>query len=344
MLGTFIADAGKVTEYSIHVDTAIPVGATRLLAVNTANGRYMSFILPKERLLTGEKLYSFGALSDTHQGTRYGEESLSLQRLINAGKILSQKGAILVGINGDIANDNIEREYYLHGEAIKEIFAFDPTMPIYTVSGNHEAKYTGFSREWYLKYTRNVVDYKTTLTPVFADDNDLDFVVEMPDGSVIIFLHQIYYDYGKTTSRLMDDSQLDWLGDRLEQYKDKKVFLFFHSQMQGKVGDFNGVDALTMLPSTEDYKRLDAYFKQYTNVVFFNGHSHGSFDTIFLEKYGDRIFNTYGGEYATLAHIPSLANSSLGYIVHVYEDCVVFEGYNFSKEQSFAYATFIIEK
>ena len=57
-----------------------------------------------------------------------------------------------------------------------------------------------------------------------------------------------------------------------------------------------------------------------------------------------RIFNTYGGEYATLVHIPSLANSSLGHIVHVYEDCIVFEGYQFGKEQTFAYATFIIEK
>ena len=160
----------------------------------------------------------------------------------------------------------------------------------------------------------------------------------------MIFLNQIYYDYGKTTSRLLDDAQLDWLGARLEQYKDRTVFLFFHSQMQGKVGDLNGNDALIMRTDTEDYKRLDAYFKQYTNVVFFNGHSHGSFDVVFSEKYGDRIFNAYDGEYATLVHIPSLANSSLGHIVHVYEDCIVFEGYHFSREQTFAYATFIIEK
>ncbi|MBE6699200.1 MAG: hypothetical protein E7584_03040 [Ruminococcaceae bacterium] len=345
MLGSFVANAGKVNKYVISANVAIPTGATHLIALNTSGGRYVySFTIPEEHRLTSKELYLFGALSDTHQGTRYGEESVSLERLINAGQILSQKGAILIGINGDIANDNVEREYVLHSEAIQSIFKTNSQMPIYTVSGNHEAKYTGFSREWYLEYTRDVVDYQTDLDPIFTDGNDLDFFVEMPDGSVIIFLHQVYYDYGTPTSRLMDDYQLDWLGDRFEEYKDRTVFLFFHSQMQGKVGDLNGNDALIMRTDTEDYKRLDAYFKQYTNVVYFNGHSHGSFDVVFSEKYGDRIFNTYGGEYATLVHIPSLAQSQLGHIVHVYEDCIVFEGYHFGKEQTFAYATFIIEK
>ena len=115
--------------------------------------------------------------------------------------------------------------------------------------------------------------------------------------------------------------------------------------MQGKVGDFNDYStSLEMTTNTEDYKRLDAYFKQYTNVIFFNGHTHNSFDLIFSEQYGDRLIDTYGGEYATLVHLPSLAQSQLGHIVHVYEDCIVFEGYHFGNEKAFAYATFIIEK
>jgi hypothetical protein len=143
----------------------------------------------------------------------------------------------------------------------------------------------------------------------------------------------------------MDDYQLDWLGDRLEQYKDRTVFLFFHSQMQGKVGDFNdNSERLDMCTYTEDYKRLDAYFKQYTNVIFFNGHSHNVFTAALDETLLDRVINTYNDEYATLVHLPSLAHSQQGHIVHVYEDCIVFEGYHFGNEQTYAYATFIIEK
>ena len=86
-------------------------------------------------------------------------------------------------------------------------------------------------------------------------------------------------------------------------------------------------------------------FKEYTNVIFFSGHSHNSFDIVFDAERSSRVINTYGGEYATLVHIPSLAdNIADGYIVHVYEDCIVFEGYEFENDEAFAYATFIIEK
>ena len=345
MLGSFTARVGKVTDYVLHENTAIPAQATRLMAVCAFDYRYTyEFDIPKERLLNSQSLYTFGALSDTHQGTRYGDESLSFDRLIDAGKILSKKGSIFIGINGDIVNDNTESEYILHAEAIKSIYAVAPNLPVWCSSGNHESKNIGFAQEWYFQYTRGVVDYQTDLTPIFTEDNELDFVVEMPDGSVVIFLHQIYYDYGKSNSRLMDDTQLDWLGERLEAYKDRIVFLFFHTEMQGKVGDFNGSDALVMGADTQDYRGLDAYFKQNTNVIFFNGHSHGNFDILFSAEYGDRIFEDGKEEYATLVHIPSLAQSQLGHIVHVYEDCIVFEGYDFAKEQAIAYATFIIEK
>lgn len=346
MLGSITALAGKLTTYSIYQNTAIPAGATRLIAVSS-NGVQCtySFAIPEAKQFRAQKLYTFGAVADTHQGTRYGEESLAYNRFVNAGKILSQMNAILIGICGDISYENIEREYYLHGEAVKEIYEYDPTMPIYTVTGNHEAKYTGFSREWYFKYAREIVEYQTEYKEILTDDNDLDYVVELPDGSVIIFLHQVYYDYNQANSRLLDDYQLDWLGDRLEEYKDRTVFLFFHSQMQGKVGDFNdNSERLDMCTYTEDYKRLDAYFKQYTNVIFFNGHSHNSFSQVLEEDLADRVINTYNDEYATLVHLPSLGQSQTGHIVHIYEDCIVFEGYHFGNGETFAYATFIIEK
>ena len=346
-LGSFEAYAGRLINYTINRYTAIPKGATRLMAVNvTGIGKTYSFDIPEERLFTAEELYTFGAISDTHQGTRYGPESLSYDRLVNAGRVLSEKNAILVGIDGDITYINLEFEYVLHADAVKEIFEFAPDMPIFTTTGNHESRDPyPFSKEMYLKYTRDLVEYDSDFSCIYSDGNDLDYVVELPDGSVIIFLHQVYYDYGKPDSRLMEDYQLDWLGNRLEQYKDSTVFLFFHSQMQDKVGDFNSNDSrLDMGPQTEDYKRLDAYFKQYTNVIFFNGHSHNNFEIVFSEQYGDRLIDTYGGEYATLVHIPSLGQLQLGHIVHVYEDYIVFEGYHFGNEKAFSYATFIIEK
>ena len=60
------------------------------------------------------------------------------------------------------------------------------------------------------------------------------------------------------------------------------------------------------------------------------------------------------GTYATMVHIPACSTPrvligsgdgrSEGYIVRVYEDCIVFEGYEFVIGETFAYATYIIQK
>ncbi len=349
-------------EVTIQSFTAIPKGATRLLAVSGDGDVVYSYTIPEERLFTEEELYTFGAISDTHQGTRYGATSIPYNHFINAAKVLYDKGAITVGICGDFSYDNIESEYVLHAEAIQEIYQYAPDMPIFTTTGNHESKYTGFSYDWYMEYTRGVVDYDSDLTYSNFGKDNLDYVVELPDGSVMIYLHQIYYDYGKSTSRLLDDHQLKWFEERLEEYKDRTVFFFFHTFMDEQVGDATSSGneyGLPMISSTVEYKKFDELFKKYKNVVYFSGHSHWAFDSQLVEaKPGktndDKNIDNKDGTYATMVHIPACStprvlvgsgdNRSEGYIVHVYEDCVVFEGYEFVKGETFAYATFIINK
>ncbi len=362
-------EANTISRMTVQSFTAIPEGATRLLATDGSSNVVYTYSLPEERRFTGEKLYSFGAISDSHMGTRYGSSVIPYDHFVYAVKVFQKKNCSLVGICGDISYDNILSEYQLHEKAIKECYTFAPDLPIYTVAGNHESKYTGFSREWFLRYTRNVVAYQTELLPEFTPDNDLDFVIELPDGSVMIYLNQVYYDYGKTNSRLLTDAQLDWLGERLEEYRDRTVFLFFHTFLDEEVGDGTSIGggeySLPLISTTEDHKRLTEYLSKYKNVVYFSGHSHQSFDTMFLSpkpgktNYDVNIDNK-DGSFATMVHIPSVAaprvlsekNSSQinatdrseGYIVHVYEDCIVLEGYDFVGEETISYANYIIEK
>ncbi|MBQ8432966.1 MAG: metallophosphoesterase family protein [Clostridia bacterium] len=369
MLYSDAFEQGVTAEVSIQSFTAIPEGATRLLVCNRSGEVVSSYDLPEERLFTRTALYSFGAISDTHQGTRYGPTSFAYERTLHVLKTLADQGVSLVGICGDITYVNEEFEYILHAEVIQEFYRYAPRVPVYTVSGNHEAKFTGFSKLWYQTYAQNAVTYDTDLKPIFSDGNDLDFVVELPDGSVMIYLHQIYYDYGKKTSRLLDDSQLDWLGARLEQYQDRTVFLFFHTQLDDEVGDatsIGGVEgSLSLIAGTVDHTRLTEYFTKYTNVVYFSGHSHFPFDVQFVTpKAGKTNYNknidNKNGTFATMVHIPSAAavseisdestsskannQRSEGYIVYVYEDCVVFRGYDFVGQQTVAYANYIIQK
>lgn len=356
-----------LSEVSIQSFTAIPKGATRLLAYNGKNVLSYSFDLPESKQFKETQLYSFGALSDSHQGHRYDSTgNIPYSHFIDAVKDLSGMGASLIGMAGDFTYDNEEFEYQLHADVIKDLYAYNSKLPIYTVSGNHECKYTGFSKEWFLKYSRNVVDYDTDLDPIFTSDNDLDFVIELPDGSVMIYLNQQYYDYGNKSSRLLTDAQLNWLEARLEQYKDVTVFLYFHTFIDGEAGDAQtstGKEySLPLIAGTVEHTRFNALFTKYKNVVYFSGHSHQSFDLQLMDPKDANKTNLYtnidnnNGSFATMVHIPSVAatrsgtnlsdakNRSEGYLVRVYDEYVVFEGYDFVNNQNFAYATYIIMK
>ena len=357
--------AGDLVEITIQSFTAIPEGATCLLATGTTDKTVYSYEIPVERRFKKEALYSFGALSDSHQGYRYDKTGdIPYNHFVDAVKDLSAMGATIIGMSGDFTYNNEEFEYQLHAKVIKELFQYNPKLPIYTTSGNHECKYTGFSKDWFLKYSRNVVDYDTDMDPIFSDGNELDFVIELPDGSVMIYLNQQYYDYNTTTSRLLDDYQIEWLEKKLEQYKDRTVFLFFHTFIDEEAGDASthtGKEySLPLISGTVEYKKFTELFAKYKNVVYFSGHSHQSFDLQFMkEKAGDKD-NLYtnidnnNGTFATMVHIPSVAatrsgtglsdakNRSEGYLVTVYEDCIVFQGCDFVNNQNFAYATYII--
>lgn len=355
--------ANEEAEITIQSFTAIPKGATRLIAVSGDGDVTYTYTIPQSRRFTEEELYTFGALSDTHQGNRYGSTDIPYNHFINAAQTLYEKGAIAIGICGDFSYINLESEYILHANAIKEIYNFAPDMPIFTTTGNHESRPPyPFNEEMYLEYTRDLVDYESDLYYIFSDGNELDYVVELPDGSVMIYLHQLYYDYGKSTSRLLDDHQLKWLEERLEEYKDRTVFLFFHTFMDEQVGDATSSGneyGLPLISSTVEYKKFDELFKKYTNVVYFSGHSHWAFDSQLVEaKPGktndDKNIDNKDGTYATMVHIPACSTPrvligsgdgrSEGYIVRVYDDFIVFEGYEFVKGETFAYATYIIQK
>ena len=355
--------ANEEAEITIQSFTAIPKGATHLIGVSGDGDVVYTYTIPQSRRFTEEELYTFGALSDTHQGNRYGSTDIPYNHFINAAQTLYEKGAITVGICGDFSYSNLESEYVLHSQAIQQIYAFAPDMPIFTTTGNHESKYTGFSYDWYMQYARDVVDYNSELDYVYFDGNELDYVVELPDGSVMIYLHQIAYDYGSSNSRLLYDSQLKWFEARLEQYKDTTVFLFFHSFLDEEVGDATAPGneyGYPIISSTVEYKKFTELFTKYTNVVYFSGHSHWTFDAQLEDpKAGktnyDKNIDDKEGTFATMVHIPACSTprvvtggqrsgASEGYIVHVYENCIVFEGYEFVKGETFAYATYIIEK
>lgn len=352
----------------IYEFTAIPEGAESVLAFK--NKAFMgSAELPEEKIAdNGEKIYSFGALSDLH----FNRYNLSLTgddaeiTFPNALNFLDGFGISLVGMSGDLSS-NGERDSF---EKFHRI-ASDYDFPVYTSTGNHDVSNKYSLENWQELVNAGVYGENKADGVINVSENGMDFVYQPPEGrgDIFIFLCQYQWDYNKDTSRILTDEQLDWLATRLEEYKDRKVFLFFHTFLNAPgdnpyMGEGNLINNLgvkynlSFTAGTPDEARFRQLMKDYKNVFFFNGHSHWTYD---MYKLNPQInITNYDGEYATMIHISSVssprsatANSattvencmrkSEGMLVTVYDDCIVFTACEFFSGELLAYATYRCE-
>ena len=353
---------------SVYHYTAIPEGAETVLAYQGKTFRGSASIPAEKQTQTGELLYSFGALSDVHfnryNASGSGDDACIVFR--NALDFLKKCDVDFVGIAGDIGNSGEEDSLRKYDRIVS-----DYDFPVYTCTGNHDVGFDHW-QEWWLQYANRDVYGNPGRSDIELAANGLDFVYK-PDvmgGDVCVFLSQRYWDYNKETSRLLDDDQLDWLEAKFEQYRDRTVYLFFHTFMADdnndpRMGEGNLVNNkgftydLVYTVGTADEVRMRALLKQYKNVVFFNGHSHWDFDSYTLNEQTN--ITSYGGQYATFVHVPSVSSprsitknasdktelnmkSSQGYLVSVYDNGIVLTGVEFCGREFLSYATFHVDR
>ncbi len=351
--------------------TAIPEGAETVLAYKLGSlaGK---MDIPENKITDfGEKIYSFGALSDVHfnryNGSLSGDDAcITFPNALNFFEALDVS---IVGISGDISADG-ERDAFEKYNSITSNYDF----PVYTCTGNHDVSEYFTKDNW--QELMNTGVYGANKADGVADvaDNGMDFVYAPADGSgdVFIFLSQYRWDYGEAHSRILEDRQLDWLEAQLEKYKDETVYLFFHTFLNNPVegenpnmgeGNLeNNVGRhydLAFTSGCADEVRFRGMMDKYENVVFFNGHSHWAYD---MQELNPNLnIADYNGEYATMIHVSSVSSprrttaniddssenymrSSEGMYVEVYEDRIVFTACEFLKGEFLSYATYAVER
>lgn len=351
--------------------TAIPEGAETVLAYRCGVLAGEAEIPDGKVADNGEKLYSFGALSDVHfnryNGSLTGDDACLT--FPNALNFLDKLGVEAVGISGDISADG-ERNAFEKFNTIASVYDF----PVYTCTGNHDVSSDYTLANWQELINTGVYGENKADGVKAVASNGLDFVYapESLGGDAFIFLSQYQWDYGEAHSRILTDAQLDWLEGQLETYKDNTVYLFFHTFLNNPVegenphmgeGNLeNNVGRHYNLAFTEgcpDEVRFEDMMDEYENVVFFNGHSHWAYD---MQELNPQLnITNYGGEYATMVHISSVSSprrttpdiddssehymrSSEGTLVEVYEDRIVFTACEFLKGQFLSYATYVVER
>lgn len=369
---TVDVDDGKGSA-DIQSFTAIPDGAESVLVYKNCVLKAKQD-LPEEKITdNGETIYKFGALSDVHFNRYYATLfDDSLTTFPNALNFLDKCGVDLVAMSGDLSSRGERNAFEKFNKCAKNV-----NYPVLTCTGNHDVNddEKGLDVDSWHEFVNTGVYGETKMEGVVnVAPNQVDFVYspEAINGDVFIFLSQYRWDYNSENSCILTDEQLDWLGDQLEAYKDETVYLFFHTFVQNcyenediNMGEGNLINEegvrynLIYTPGTPDEIRFRNYLKEYKNVIYFNGHSHWSYE---MQKFNPNLnIADYDGEYATMVHVSSVSSPRIikkadskdrteqnmkrseGMLISVYENRIVINSVDFLKGKMLAYATYNIE-
>ena len=298
-----------------------PYNATKIAVCKSGTTKILSsYLLPSQFLFDsstyGNKLYSFGALSDVHIDGDGNDEASASSDLVRALNFFNST-ANLVSISGDLT----VMDGYAELSTFKDLVDANSTIPVYASRGNHDCRYTGGSLYFEQSY-----------------QNDK-----------FIFLGMNTENYGDSC---FTTEEIDWLENKLETYKNQRVFLFFHVFMPDTCGNINNLYPYSSLDTSSSIvSRFVTMMTKYKNVIYFSGHSHLEFA---CQKFGANANIFSNGTTCHRVHIPSCAKpltssitynrkGSEGYLVDVYENCIVLRGRDFEKGKFLPIANYLLD-
>ena len=325
---------GATTTFTFGANVIIPQGATRLLvyAMNDTTGKISevpeAVELPEGAAHGGfeDSLGELFVMSDIHitlnQAHTHNKNFAGMLKDVQA----LNKDALGIFVVGDMADTGKEQEYK-NMTALYE--AAGKVPPLFLAIGNHDLSALPFEQanELFLQYA-------TLPDGSHPTDTSYDFWL---GGYHFIFL-------GTDTASGLHSSfkreTMNWLKDKIEENRDpgRPVFLFLHQSLSNTVSGslpgegWSGVDNEAMLRNA---------LKNYPEVMFFNGHSHWTMDSVGNMFEGDdklpcRAFNCASVAYlwsgynvVTGEHL----NGSQGYMVKLCEGKLYVLGRDFAKGQ-----------
>lgn len=343
-----------VYKHFIPQNTA-PKGATKIGVYDSNGNKVLTIPLGGLTPPTKEKLYSFGIVSDIHISHNTTVAWQPIPKFDNALTLFENNGCALCIACGDLTNTGFYRRTdesdstttYLDERQFakyKEI-CDKHTIPVHELMGNHESYYGQPITNNLDKL--NTYTGKGVLSYTVAQGNDLFILCGQPRDAAV-----------------MSDEDFAWLGTTLEANKDKRCFVFVHSHIddnvEGGVED-SGNPCYARENSIFGYwgaTKRTAFMNlmaQYPNVILFHGHTHIKFEA----QEFDPAANYSEENGFKSVHVPSLGAprtltsedgtwvaddaGSQGYIVDVYADCIVLNGWDFAGNKPVPLGTYKID-
>lgn len=335
---------GETTTFTFGKNVIIPKGATRLLvyAMDDVSGalssEFVSVDLPEGAAHGGfeDSIAELFVMSDIHitqnkshvHNTNFANMLKDVQSL--------NKDALGIFVVGDTADSGNEQEYKnmveLHQNA-------GEIPPVFLAIGNHDLSSLPFdeANALFLKYA-------TLPDGTHPTDTSYDFWL---GGYHFIFLGT---DHAAGLHSSFDRSTMVWLEEKINENRDpsRPVFLFLHQSLSDTVSGslpgegWSGVDNENMLRKT---------LADYPEVMFFNGHSHWTMDSVSnmfegTDKLPCRIFNC-----ASVAYLWSGYNvvagehldGSQGYMIKLCEGKLYVLGRDFARGEWIPAAQYCID-
>lgn len=356
--------------------TAIPADATKLIAFmattepaeanRTVAKASAVYNIPASKQLAADSsdaLYTFGAISDPQLANdSYGSNSYPYdeEHLAAALETLAQRGVDFTISSGDTVNDqNGNATYAAEFKRYQRILADSSyAAPIYEANGNHDVGTVWDKNGNYYNDNTPFVkgtgldSVKSTITagkPYFE-------VTEPTTGDHFIFM-ALEGGFYTNKGTQFSTAQLDWLEGLLKKYSGdgKNIFIIEH----GNIAGWGAGDKLTapyyydlgLVKTNSDVARFIKLMETYKDCVVISGHTH-------LELSAQYNYCDNGGTSAVTIHnsaiggVRRLVNGSVdraavkglseGYIVEVYEDCVLFNGTNMYYNEVMPQCSYIV--
>lgn len=269
-------------------------------------------------------LYSFGILSDIHLTS--DNASKCQDKFQAALTYFNEKDVDFTCVCGDISEKGTAEEYAIYKQMAA---SYSPDTPVYTTTGNHDARSRGINHDDWKEYTGSEVVF--------------DFSKTLPDGRKD---HFIFFgmSYWSQTGAYVEE-HVKWLEQKLAEYHNERCFIITHMFFPDMAGNMNQVYPETNWLAGTLLERLKALCNNNPNTIWFSGHSHWKWS---LQKFDDKanVCRTYDGNQPAsgwCVHIPACAKpvdsdgqsresrtkESEGAIIKVYEDHIDIYGLDF---------------
>lgn len=327
--------------YNSFIDSNVAPYSADAIGIFNSNGELINKIkLDQFKPTYSNRLFRFGILSDVHNNNADSQSNEDIADFQNALTVLNNIETVnMTCICGDITQGGRPAQFAVYKSVVDDK---SPNTPVYTTTGNHDCPSSGglSNTDW---------------EPYTGHTKTFEIIKQIGDKNVpFLFLGMNLYSLGDAGTPYLD-SDLDWLEEKLEQYRNERVFVITHLFFPTKAGNFKQIYPSNNWLGGSQLERLQAMNERYLNSIWFSGHSHWKW---YLQKYEDKanVYRSYDNNgnptCGWTVHIPSCASpidsngvssrvskplESEGGIVDVYDDYIVLRGVVFKKESDATY-------